>query len=176
MTNRLFSSDRSSICASTTDIFAWLSSGSPNTTLAIELPRFLFEPKLRVLCAAGNSGKSQELMYPAKYTDTISIGSINRDLKISSFSCSTGSELDFLAPGEGILSCVPDNKYANMTGTSMANPFAAGCGALYLAYCKQKGKSPNKYDFIEHFEKHSLKPDYLFNTYQSRGIITPKLQ
>ena len=129
-----------------------------------------------IFCAAGNSGKGQELMYPAKYTDTISIGSISRYLKISNFSCSTGSELDFLAPGEDILSCVPENKYANMTGTSMANPFAAGCGALYLAYCKQKGMSqPNKYDVIEHFEKYSLKPDYLFRTYQSRGIITPKL-
>ena len=129
-----------------------------------------------IFCAAGNSGKSQELMYPAKYTDTISIGSISRQLKISNFSCSTGSELDFLAPGEGILSCVPDNKYANMTGTSMANPFAAGCGALYLSYSRKVGKSsPQKYDYIEHFAKNSMKPDYLFDTYKSRGIITPEV-
>jgi major intracellular serine protease len=125
-----------------------------------------------IFCAAGNEGKEKELMYPARYPETISVGSISNTYKISRFSCSKGTELDFFAPGENVISCVPDDSYANMTGTSMANPFAAGCGALLLSY---KGRKLKQKDYVKHFEKYSIKPDHLFRIYKSRGIITPRL-
>lgn len=150
-----------------------MSLGTPSSSLSLrQCINYATNKGCVFFCAAGNSGKNKELMYPAKYTDTISVGSVNNKLEISKFSCSAGSELDFLAPGEDVISCVPDNGYANMTGTSMANPFAAGCAALLMSY---KKKRLTKFDYIEHFSKFSLKPESLFKTYKSRGIITPIL-
>jgi len=150
-----------------------MSLGTPSSSIIFKQTlKYAQDKGCVIFCAAGNSGKNNDLMYPAKFPETISVGSISNDYRISKFSCSRGTELDFLAPGEDVISCVPDDSYANMTGTSMANPFAAGCGALLLSYKRRK---LTKNDYVNHFEKYSLKPKFLFETYKSRGIITPRL-
>ena len=67
----------------------------------------------------------------------ISIGAVDRDLNLCSFSCS-GESLEFLAPGHDIVSATPDNTYSTMSGTSMATPFAVGCAALLMSKLKRK--------------------------------------
>jgi subtilisin family serine protease len=52
-----------------------------------------------------------------------------RDDLVSLFS-NYGLGVDVCAPGGGIYSTVPGNKYRQMSGTSMATPFAAGVAAL----------------------------------------------
>lgn len=50
---------------------------------------------------------------------------------IASFS-NIGEEIDFTGPGVGIVSCFPVNRYAVMSGTSMATPAVVGVAARLL--------------------------------------------
>jgi subtilisin family serine protease len=131
-----------------------------------------------VFCAAGNSGPSSDIMYPAKYSNTIAIGAIDENLKRTNFSCS-GDSLDFLAPGHNIMGCVPKNSYAKMSGTSMSNPFAVGIASLLLSYNNKhkKYKLDNYFDYIHTLKKYSISlNDTRYNNtkkYEGYGIIKP---
>jgi subtilisin family serine protease len=128
-----------------------------------------------IFCAAGNSGPGTDIMYPAKYDNTIAIGAIDEDLNRTDFTCS-GDSLDFLAPGNNILGCIPGNRYALMSGTSMSNPFAVGCAALVLSYSRKMNKKVPETidDYINIFKDHSIKltnQSYAAKKYQGYGII-----
>lgn len=133
-----------------------------------------------IFCAAGNAGENADIMFPAQYEDVIAIGAVNENLERTKFTCS-GESLDFLAPGHNILGCIPGDRYANMSGTSMSNPFAVGCAALLLSYNKKYNKFVlnNVTDYINIFKQNALDlNDTRYKgkkKYQGYGIINPKL-
>jgi len=158
-----------------------MSLGSPYPSRALEQAlRYALDNKVTVFCAAGNSGNSTDINYPAKFLETIAIGSINHSLGVSDFSC-CGDTLDFVSPGEDVISAAPGNRYARLTGTSMATPYAVGCAALLLSLRKEQRKVTklkHKNGYIEEFSENAipLKDKHAGDKrYQGNGIIVPKI-
>lgn len=85
-----------------------------------------------VVAAAGNSGPgANTVIYPAKLPGVIAVGATDSRNRIASFS-SRGPEVDVVAPGVNVYSTYFDNRYATISGTSMATPHVSGVVALVL--------------------------------------------
>ena len=161
--------------------FITLSLGSPSPVQQVRKAIQAAEEKgIVTFCAAGNAGKTHEIFYPANYPETIGIGSIDQNLERSKFSC-TGQDLDFLAPGNKILSTVPESWYAILSGTSMSNPFAVGIASLLLSWNKSNGnkiKLNCSEDYRAIFKKHTFSvkdKNFAKNKFfEGFGIIDPK--
>ncbi len=86
------------------------------------------------VAAAGNekSNSDQQHYYPANYPldNIISVTAINPMGKVLSSSNFGETSVHIAAPGEGIYSTLPGNKYGVMTGTSQATAFVSGVAAL----------------------------------------------
>lgn len=103
--------------------------------------KLIYELNIPIVCAAGNEGK-RGVMYPAKYPYTISVGSYKKDRTLSEFSAySELGHVDFVAPGDEILSTYLNKQYAVMSGTSMAAPFVSGILALIISKYKKNNES-----------------------------------
>ena len=97
------------------------------------------------VAAAGNKGKSNTgnvpyTIYPADYPPIVSVINLSKTSEggverytTSNYNFSNERTKDIAAPGTDMLSTVPGNDYASMTGTSMAAPLVSGVLALEFA-------------------------------------------
>lgn len=89
------------------------------------------------VAAAGNSSANNDSKptYPANYDvpNVITVGSYQASGTASSFSNYGVKSVHVFAPGSSILSTIPNGRYGNMSGTSMACPHVAGVVGLVLA-------------------------------------------
>lgn len=102
------------------------------------------------VAAAGNDNSSSR-HYPSAFDNTISIASVDSQLKKSDFS-NYGSTIDFTAPGTAIKSTLSkdmslsgentdgDDDFETISGTSMATPHAVNAVAILKSYNKNLTK------------------------------------
>ena len=119
-----------------------LSLGGPNPMPDVhEVIKKLVANGTVVVCAAGNNGE-ENILYPAKYDEVITVGSYSDTiLKDRSSFSSWGKELDIMAPGDKILSTYLNKGYAVLSGTSMATPVVSGVVALIISKYRAENKS-----------------------------------
>lgn len=103
------------------------------------------------VAAAGNDSREAN-SYPGHYPELIAVAAVNRDGNRASFS-TINPENDVAAPGVSIMSTLPNDRYGQMSGTSMATPYVAGCLALLRGELKRVGaKMPTQAELLKAIE------------------------
>ncbi len=115
-----------------------------NKAAVDEAVKYAVSKDVLLVHAAGNDGKNNDNSdnFPNdKYADGsgyaaswIEVGASGPDGSAAPFSNYGKSSVDIFSPGEEIYSTVPDGKYMNEQGTSMASPVCAGVAAIIRSY------------------------------------------
>lgn len=135
-----------------------LSLGGPRMSEGLhDLFRQFASKKQRfIFAAAGNQGTPNSINYPAIWPECICVAAHDKHGVRAPFS-SRGDRLDISAPGVDMISTVPNQGYAKMSGTSMATPTCAAVGALVLAKDLKVGKNGFRLDTTEDMRELLLK-------------------
>ena len=108
-----------------------------------------------LVASAGNNGIYNEGFgaipnYPAALTYVLGVMSVDSTGRESAFSNwdvmpFNGVEYELYAPGENIMSTLPNNKYGYLSGTSMAAPVVSAFAAILRSEFADRDKYPTKF-------------------------------
>jgi subtilisin family serine protease len=110
------------------DIISMSLSGSIYSTYENTMFQSLYDDGILLVAAAGNGGGTS-YGYPASYSSVISVGAVDEDNLVPTFS-RQNDQVELAAPGVSILSTYRDGGYRTMSGTSMATPHVSAAAAV----------------------------------------------
>jgi hypothetical protein len=91
-----------------------------------------YQAGIVLVAGAGNTGDQGIILAPARFEPVIAVGATDSTNARASFS-GTGSTLELMAPGVGILSTSRGGGYNSGSGTSLSTPYVTGLAALLIA-------------------------------------------
>ena len=110
-----------------------LSLGGDKSEVVADACQYAYGEGVLLVAAAGNDGPCTDCVgYPAAEPECIAVSATSEDDSLANFS-STGPEVELAAPGEDVLSTVPESDYDTFSGTSMACPHVSGAGGQLMA-------------------------------------------
>ncbi|VTR93195.1 peptidase s8 : Subtilase family protein OS=Lyngbya aestuarii BL J GN=M595_2213 PE=3 SV=1: Peptidase_S8 [Gemmata massiliana] len=150
-----------------------LGSDAPDSRIEAAVKRALAKNVI-VIAAAGNSGPREgSAGWPGSFEGVVCVAAVDSNQAVASFS-SRGKNVQVAAPGVNVRSCYPGDRFATMSGTSMATPYVAGCAALFVSYCKARGIKWAPADFATAIAKTSKDlPPTGRDTASGFGLVQP---
>lgn len=108
--------------------------GGPETQILKDAFAATQAANIMVFSSAGNDGLNTDVypQVPKKFAGVFSIGASTQNQSRARFSNWGAQSVFLFAPGSDITSTLPDGRYGEKSGTSMASPIAASVGALVL--------------------------------------------
>ncbi len=123
------------------------------------------------MVAAGNSNRNAKDYAPVNTKGVIGVSAVDQELNRAAFSNFVSDiPMGIAAPGVGVYSTMPGDKYAALSGTSMATPYVAGLLGM-MKSLRPSLTTSEAYDLLKKTGKETKSTDLTGYFIQPKAVI-----